>query len=65
MPNKTIPKHHSVIPNGKSDEEETSESEDELKNVRNKLKSQTIDDESSSSTEQSDSDESSEDQSSK
>ena len=60
MPSRKVSKPHIVVPNGMSEEENSSGSEDELENVQKKLKSQSMTDENSSSTEYSDSDESSE-----
>ena len=62
MPSRKVSKPHIVVPNGMSEEENSSESEDELENVQKKLKSPSMTDENSSSTEYSDSDESSEEE---
>lgn len=57
-------KNHTAIPNGTSEDEDSSGSEDELKTVQRKLKGQTIGNENSSSSEDSDSENASEDESS-
>ncbi len=59
MVNKTIPKNHTVIPNGMSEDVDTSESEDEIDKIQNTLKNQLLmnDNSSSSSNQSSDAEE--------
>jgi hypothetical protein len=59
MLNKTIPKNHTVIPNGMSEAVDTSESEDEMNKIQNILKNQLAvnNNSSSSSSESSDAEE--------